>query len=129
MAKAKAKVKRGNNEGTIYQLKDGSWMAALTIDRDPSTGRLKRKYLKASTRREAHQCLAEAQGQYITRGMAEPSTITLNVWAGTWWHGYVVGHTAPRTVEEYERQIRRHIVPALGHLHLQALRVEHVQRS
>jgi hypothetical protein len=86
---AKAKAKRANSEGSIYQVADGTWMAAVLIGRDPSTGKLKGKYLRAATRQEAHQRLLHAQGQSISGRLGESPTITMSAWLDLYWHDYV----------------------------------------
>jgi integrase len=49
---------RGNNEGSIYQRKDGRWTAAVSGGRDKS-GRSKREYLYGKTRKEVAEELAK----------------------------------------------------------------------
>ena len=52
--------KRGNNEGSITKRKDGLWQAAITIGRDPATGKPKRATFYAKTRKDAADKLAKA---------------------------------------------------------------------
>jgi hypothetical protein len=198
---AKAKAKRANSEGSIYQVADGTWMAAVLIGRDPSTGKLKGKYLRAATRQEAHQRLLHAQGQSISGRLGESPTITMSAWLDLYWHDYVwpnpalvntsftlvgseadlvwetlarpapraawcievgpqsvrvkvcqssglrwsnkVGfiphrrkqcsdavwpHRSERTTDLAEKIFRVHVIPTLGHLRIEQVRREHVQR-
>ena len=53
--------KRGNNEGSISRRKDGLWQAALTVGRNPKTGKIKRAYFYGKTRKEVHDKLTKAK--------------------------------------------------------------------
>jgi integrase len=128
MARAKPKAKRGNSEGSIYQVQDGTWRAAIPIGRDPNTGKIKRKYLRASTRQEAHQRLTEAQGHVISRTMVEPGSMTVAAWLDLYWREYCWPNKAPMKADHDEKVFRLHGKPKLGHLRLQQIRREHIQR-
>jgi integrase len=128
MAKAKLKARRGNSEGSIYQAQDGTWRAVLTIRRDPTTGKLKRKYLRAHTRQEAHERLLKEQGHHISRTMIEPESITVAEWLDLYWRDYSWPNKAPRKSDHDEKVYRLHAKPKLGHLRLQQVRREHIQR-
>jgi integrase len=123
-----AKAKRGNNEGSVYQLKDGSWMASMSAGRDPATGKIKRKSFRASTRQEANRRLQEAQGQAISGSLIKPGTMTVGEWVDIYWRDYVWPNMAIGTASNKEKHFRVHVKPALGHIKLQQLRVETVQR-
>ena len=47
-------------EGTIRQLKDGTWEARFVTGVDPETGRRIRKSVYAETQKEARQKMTEA---------------------------------------------------------------------
>lgn len=120
--------KRGNNEGSIVQRKDGRWMASMTIGRDPETGKLKRAYFYGKTRQEAAEQLAKAlrdkgQGVFVA-----PHKLIVGEWLDTWLHEYKKPRLRPITYDTYVMIVRRHIRPALGHVLLRDLRPEHVQR-
>lgn len=53
------KRKRGNGEGSIYQLQDGRWRAAISIGKD-SNGKPKRKIFTKATRHEVRDELTKA---------------------------------------------------------------------
>ena len=46
------KHRRGNGEGSVYQRKDGTWAAVLTVGVKPD-GKPDRKFLYGKTRKEA----------------------------------------------------------------------------
>jgi hypothetical protein len=58
--------KRGNSEGSIYQMKDGRWRAAVSIGKD-GNGRPKRKVFTASTRHEVADELKTALARPAVR--------------------------------------------------------------
>ena len=124
-----AKRKRGNNEGTIIRRRDGRWMASITIGRELTTGKLKRAYFYGKTRQEAADQLARALSD-LGRGMfVAPHKLTVGQWLATWLQEYQRPPVRPLTFDNYERIVRCHLIPTLGHLPLKELRPEHVQRA
>jgi integrase len=120
--------KRGNNEGSIGKRKDGLWQASMTIGRDPLTGKLKRVFFYAKTRKEAADKLAKALRDKTQGSFVAPHKRTLGEWLDTWLWEYKRPRLRPITFDSYEMLIRRHVKPALGHLPLQETRPEHLQR-
>ena len=54
------KHRRGNGEGSVYQRKDGTWAAVLTVG-VKQDGKPDRKFLYGKTRKEVADKLREAQ--------------------------------------------------------------------
>lgn len=78
---------RGNGEGSIYQRKDGTWCATLTVGRD-GDGKLKRKYIYGKTRADVKDKMntdlnSIAQGTFV-----ELNNITVGTWVDTWLYEY-----------------------------------------
>jgi Phage integrase, N-terminal SAM-like domain len=124
MARAK---RRGNHEGSITKRADGRWMASVTIGRDSATGKLKRAYFYGKTRQEVADLLARALSDVSRGAFVAPNKLTVGEWLNTWLFEYKRPNVRPLTFANYERVIRCHLVPALGHLPLQDLRPDHVQ--
>jgi hypothetical protein len=124
-----ARVKRrGNHEGSITKRADGRWLASVTIGRDPATGKLKRAYFYGKTRQETADQLTKALSDLSRRSFVAPHKLTVAQWLNTWLQEYKRPKIRPLTFDNYERVIRCHLNPALGHLPLKDLRPEHVQR-
>jgi integrase len=125
---AKRKRRRGPGEGSITQRKDGRWQASIQIGYDPETGRPKRKYFYAKTRKEVQQRLAEIAPKVQAGTYREPSRLTCAEWFSTWLNDYMKMSLRPTTWESYRYQVDGHIIPALGHLRLPQLQTAHIQR-
>ena len=121
--------KRGNHEGTIVHRKDGRWMASITIGRDPATGKLKRVSFYGKTRQEAADQLANALSDMNRGTFVAPQKLTVGQWLETWLQEYKHPKVRPLTFDNYERIVRCHLIPALGHIPMKELRPEHVQRA
>jgi integrase len=121
--------RRGNNEGTIVRRKDGRWMASMTIGRNPTTGKLKRAYFYGKTKQEAADQLAHALSDLGRGSFITPHKLTVGQWLETWLQDYKQSKVRPLTFDNYERIVRCHLMPVLGHLTLKELRPEHVQRA
>lgn len=120
--------KRGNNEGSIGRRKDGLWQASIIIGRDPLTGKLKRAFFYAKTHKEAADKLTKALRDKAQGTFVAPHKLTLGEWLDTWLHEYKKPSVRPLTFDSYEALVRCHIKPTLGHIPLQDLRPEHLQR-
>jgi len=112
--------KRGNGEGSVYQRSDGKWCGALVVG-----GR--RRVIYGRTRQDVAQKLAMAM-EIASRGLLrEPSRLTVGAFLEHWLEETVRPRVRPLTYSGYAVNVRRHIVPALGHLRLDRLGPEQVQ--
>jgi integrase len=114
-------ARRGHGEGSIYQRKDGRWVANIMLENR------KRKYIYGKTRKEVQEKLKVAlreleQGTLVT-GPQQTVAQYLHEWLMV--HKQVI---RPRSYERYEAIIRLHLVPKLGKLPLQKLTGQHLQR-
>ncbi|GCF11814.1 tyrosine-type recombinase/integrase [Dictyobacter arantiisoli] len=114
--------KRANGEGTVYQRKDGRWVATITIEQG------KRKYLYFKTQKEAIKAARETnnlkdQGLLLT---GEDQTIEL--FLRTWLEDTAQPRLRERTYIRYRGLIENHIIPAIGKVKLQKLMPQHLQR-
>ncbi len=120
MAMAKA-GRRGNGEGTVYQLADGRWRYQATI-----AGRRVGGYAK--TRKEAQTNLRQLHGD-ADRGLLPPAERVTVAQHFARWLADEVKHTRkPRTYDSYSDTARLYILPALGHLKLIHLQPSHLQQ-
>lgn len=113
--------RRGHNEGSVYQIKDGRWVTSI------STGNRKRKYLYSKTKKEALEKLTKARYEQQQGTLVTSPRQSLQTYL-TWWLDEVYKPTV-RLSTYYNRQlaIKNHIIPALGHISLQALSPKDVQ--
>jgi integrase len=117
--------RRGNGEGSIYQMSDGRWRAAIFLGY--RNAKPIRKVFTAKTRREVQQALATALREQQLGILVAPEKQTVGQFL-RWWLDQVVKPTArPKTMKFYEFVSRVHLVPALGRLPLQRLTPQHVQ--
>jgi integrase len=112
--------KRGQNEGTIGQRKDGTWYAAVSL------GNGKRKWKYGKTRKEVATWQANILAE-LNRG-SEPIDNKMTV---TQYMAYWLEHTVKpgkaRTYESYRDMSRLHIEPHIGHIKLVKLRPQDIQ--
>lgn len=112
--------KRSKGTGSVYQNSRGQWVAAVEAGWT-ATGTRHRLTLKARTEAEVRARLAEAQRRIATEGPATTfATITMKRWADQW-----LAHreriVRPGTFVSDRSAVRRWIVPAIGHVRLDAL--------
>lgn len=118
--------KRSKGEGSIFQRKDGRWVAQATVGIDRQTGRPKRKTIYGKTRQEVAKKLTKILHEVQTGNYIEPSSITVKKWFEDWLEGRRP-HIEEKTYLGHELMIRRHIVPALGAMKLKDVRTRDIQ--
>jgi integrase len=100
-----------------------TWTWYLFIEPDPVTGK-RRQRSKGGfrTKRECHEALNEALAALRTGTFVEPSQRTLGVFlVEEWLPAIRPPKMRPSTWLSYQKNVERHIVPALGRLPLQRL--------
>ena len=110
--------RRGNNEGTIYQRKDGRWAASISVD-----GRRITRYGK--THHEATRKLRELHRLQDQGLPSITARMNLKDYLGQWL-GSIRHRVRPTTFDGYESLIRVHIIPGMGYIRLDKLTPEHI---
>ena len=118
-------AKRGQNEGSIFQRKDGRWVALLNLGR--LEGKRSRKSYYGETRREVQERLTKALGD-IQQGLPVVSERqTVGDYLG-WWVVNVAKPTVrPSTWTSYEELVRLHLRPAFEKVVLSKLSPQDVR--
>jgi integrase len=112
--------RRGNNEGCIYQRKDGRWCAQISL-----SGRRLTKYGKSQKecREWIKQMLSKIDGGLTFDG----TQITLAHYTELWLRGKELS-TRSNTVNNYRRYSQNYILPALGKMRLQNILPAHIRQ-
>lgn len=104
-------VKRGNR-----------WSVIVELDRDPVTGKRRRKWHSGyRTKRDAEAARVEILARLQRGSYVEPSKLTIRGYLEDRWLPAKAATLAPSTHESYSRNVRVHIIPALGSARLQGL--------
>lgn len=113
-------AKRGNNEGSVFKRKNGTWRAMFTVD-----GR--RLSFNAKTRREAQDWIRRMQDQVDIGLSYKSSQITFEKFINDWLVT-IESSVRPATFKQYNQYARNHISPYLGKYKLMELRPKHIQQ-
>lgn len=115
-------------KGHIRQRSKGTWSLVIDIGRDPETGKRRQQWHTVrGTKRNAEQSLRELLHSLETGNFVKPNRLTVGAWLEQWLQGYIALRSSPRTAENYQSIIRRHLTPSLGSLLLTQLRPQHLQ--
>jgi integrase len=131
LKESKSKTRRrGNNEGSIYQLKDGSWCGAVTVGYK-SDGKLIRKYKYGKTRQEVAKKVAKLTDEVFANGYTNESASTernFEILCKEWFELCVAGSTLSTTEERSRTLLRIHIYPVFGKYNVQHIDFSMLQR-
>jgi integrase len=120
--------RRGNGEGSITQRKsDRRWVARFSVATPTGPKRRRTVSIYGRTRKEVATKLAAAIAQRDCGGIVFDEGTTFGDYLDQWLLSSVKGSVKPITYESYERYVRVHIKPALGHVKLTKLTAAHLQ--
>jgi integrase len=103
-----------------------TWTVTLDAGRDPTTRR-RRQVSRGGfkTRKEAARWLTTALGQVDQGGYVAPTRELVGEYLLEWLAG-IRSSLRPSTWESYERLVRRHLIPRIGHIYLHQLGPGHL---
>jgi integrase len=116
--------RRGNNEGSICQRKDGYWVAQYSVQTD--TGQ-KTRYIYGKEREDVAEKLIDVLADRNKGLIYDAGSMTVGGYLERWLADSVRDTVRQRTFERYEEIIRVHLVPALGRVKLAKLTPPHVR--
>jgi integrase len=117
--------KRGQNEGSIFQRKDGRWCGILSLGWE--NGRRKRKSYYGATAAEVQKQLLKARSDH-SRGLpVRTERQTVEQFLTHWLEHTIKPNARPRSYDSFEIIVRRHIVPEVGRARLEKLTPQQVQ--
>ena len=95
---------------------------------DSTAGRRQRSKGGFSTRKEAQTFLTATLGSMQVGSFTEPSKVTVGEYLLQRWLPGRIPSLRPSTLDSYRRNIDRHVLPALGHVKLQQLSADQLDR-
>lgn len=122
--------KRGQGEGSIYQMSDGRWAAAVSIGwKLDASGKpvWRRKVYTAKTRLAVSEKLKTALRDQQRGINISPDRWTVAQYLADW-VASVKASVSPSTYVAYESVCRLHLIPALGDIQLTKLAPHHVEK-
>ena len=117
---------RRNNTGSIRPRGPERWQLVYTLRSGTGKARKQGYETVTGTRQAAEKRLREILGQVDTGAHFEPSKDTTADFMAYWLKTYAENATSPRTLKDYRGDVRRYIVPLIGHVPIATLRPEHV---
>lgn len=118
--------RRGNGEGSIYQLADGRWRGCVTTGYTEE-GKRRRQYLYGKTKREVQEKLIRLQGNVLNGVAVEPDRVSLADYLNRWVEDTARLDVRHTTYRLYRGIIRNHINPNIGGVKLAKVNVDLVQ--
>src|ERR1017187_66068 len=122
--------KRGNAEGSIYQMQDDRWRGAVTTGWKLNAAGEKvqaRVTVTKSTRHEVADELKKVLRDQQRGINIAPGKLTVGQFLKDWLTA-IKSDVTPSTFVSYENTVRLHLTPAIGDIRLSNLGAPHVQR-
>lgn len=113
--------------GSIRQRGDG-YEIAVSAGVDPVTGKRRRVYRWARTKKQAERILTDVLADVDRGSFADPGRLTMATYLREHWMPHISTRVRPRTAQRYAQLLDRHMVPVVGDVKLAKLQPAHVQR-
>jgi integrase len=117
----KKQKRRGHGEGTIFQRKDGRWVAEISLEHG------KRKPMYGKTRKEVADKLNQALQEQKQGTLIFGPRQRLGEYLQQWFEEVHKQEIRVTTYMKHRCLLNKHIIPALGHVQLQKLTPQHIQ--
>jgi integrase len=120
-----ARKRRGRGEGSVYQRKDGIWIASLSLGYD-GDGKRQRLVVAGLTKKEALQKLDEKKGKHAAGLLTDAGTLTVGQFFEQWLEA-AKASVCKGTHATYNQHVRDLLKPKLGGVRLAKLNTLHVE--
>src|ERR1035438_9927377 len=124
---AKRKKTRADGEGSLFQRKDGRWVAQVQLI--GADGRRKIKTKVTATQGDARRKLTEMKGDQDAHRLVVSGKATVQNWIDLWLAEFVKPNRAPRTYCNYYGVLEQHLSDRIGNMPLSKLAPEDLQRQ
>jgi integrase len=115
-------ARREYGEGSVFQRKDGRWVAAIRLENG------KKKLIYCKSEKDARVTLRKALHEKERGILLTGSQYTLKAYLEQWLEqAYKLSAIRTGTYNMYRIVLNKHIIPSLGHIQLQRLTPQHVQ--
>ena len=118
---------RSDGEGSIYQRKDGKWVASISLGKD-HTGKRMRRTRIAKNKKQALAKLRELQEFARNANMHVDERITLSDFCHLWCNTIIPSRVTVATASDYRDTLDRWVLPHVGHIPLIEFTSEHYAR-
>jgi integrase len=120
-----ARGRRGAQEGSIFQRKDGRWVGSLNLGWE--NGKRKRRHFYAATAAEVRDELLKARSDQSHGLPVASERQTVAKFLEGWLEHTLKNRAKPRSFESFTTIVNKHIVPAIGRIRLDKLTPQQVQ--
>ena len=126
MAKYKTKTRRGNNEGSIFQRKDGRWAGSVTVGYD-ADGKINRKTVYGKSKMDVISKINKLSCKLINNTYEYLENRTIGEIMKEWLLLFKKPEQKPRTFENTIRNFRLHIEPFVGNMKIEDVSAKAIQ--
>lgn len=123
----KNRKRRGRNEGSIFQRKDGTWTASVSLGYDEH-GKRRRRTVYGASKQEVQDKLRAEQDRANRGSLPDADKLTVQDFLERWLEHTIKPNVAPTTHGRYEQHVRLHLVPHLGRVRVNKLTALHVEQ-
>jgi hypothetical protein len=115
----------GGRDARLHRQEGNRYYAVIYEGLDPSTGKERRRWYPAGTRKsDAERLVTELMKRKNDGAYHPPDHVTVGTYLTEKWLPAKRAQLRPSTFDSYRRNVDRHVVPAIGRIRLQRLTAE-----
>lgn len=118
---------RADGEGSLFQRKDGAWIAQVAVQNADGSRKIIQRVRQ--TQGDARRALTDLKSKQDSHRLVVTGKATVRDWLNTWLEEFIRPNRAPRTYSSYYNVLRLHLSDKIGKLPLARLAAEDVQRQ
>lgn len=119
--------RRGRDEGSIYQRKDGLWCTSVSAGYD-AKGKRRRRTVYGKTKAEVRDKLRELQTSATLGILTDADRLTVAEYLSRWLENMIKPKVETNTFNRYEQHVRLHLLPHIGTVRLNKLTALHIEQ-
>lgn len=120
------KTRKGNGEGSVYQLKNGTWTGKLQIGKKPD-GKPNRKTFSGKTEAEVRRKIKAYKKEIEKYSPENITSISLQEYVENWLYNVKFYELKPKSFDRLEDTVKGYVIPHLGYLQLPNVQMEDIR--
>lgn len=119
--------KRDYGEGSYVERSPGAWLITVPLGSDASGKRRRQRFTVKGNKAAAKKALRQEMAKRDNGFGVAPDRITTGEWLTRWLERHIAsGKIGPRAADRYDGIVKKHLIPAIGAVKLQALRADQI---
>jgi len=121
------KIRRDKGDGSIFQLKDGTWVAELKYGKK-ANGKPNAKRFTGKTESEVKKKLKQFKNELVKNDYIQVKKTTVSEYMDRWLYGVIINKLKPKSFDAKENTLHNHVYKYIGDIQINSLSANDIQK-